>query len=252
MLMINRVLGSGGSSMPLTAAARAGDDLGISVLQRQGIGGDSPVQQALQRMEAGIPRRAEAQTFGEAERLQATLQRMEIENPSVSNMPAPSRPAPSRPAPSSTNTPVQQVAQASDDQLFNFRGTDPGWFGSQWMQDGGMRGAIGGAAIGMAASYVTGGELGQGALMGAAGGALGRGIHTHLKANSASLHNAAVGYTGFGSSATQWMLKNPNSINTIQRRTAAMAGAGLMGVVGGGNRKNNHRRGLNAHRGNHF
>lgn len=239
MSAILRSAVGGGGNFPVTAARRQGDALGLSVQERLAQDARNAPRSGDQLdLFGGPPTRAGAGAgaVDDLDDLGGT-------------------------GGASTNVDPRQLSLdlsgtaprgPSHDQLFNFRGTDPGWFGSQWMQDGGMRGAIGGAAIGMAASYVTGGELGQGALMGAAGGALGRGIHTHLKANSASLHNAAVGYTGFGSSATQWMLKNPNSINTIQRRTAAMAGAGLMGVVGGGNRKNNHRRGMNAHRGNHF
>jgi len=49
------------------------------------------------------------------------------------------------------------------------------------------------------------------------------------------------------------LLRNQKSLGVVKSRHALYAGAGLFGMIGGGNRrKNNHRRGLNAHRGNTF
>lgn len=140
--------------------------------------------------------------------------------------------------------------------IFNFKtGGDASWLGGM-MDNGGMQAAFSGALIGGTASYATGGEFGAGALAGGSMAFGARAIHQSLQANSKFLSKGiqqAAGGEGMKAKAAQMVMNNQSSIQTVQQRHAMMAGAGLFGVVGGGERnRNNHRRGFNAHRGNAF
>ena len=124
------------------------------------------------------------------------------------------------------------------------------------MDAGGLGAAFAGAAIGGAASYMTGGEFGTGAGVGAIGAFGVRGLHRHVAANSKFFSQSIAGAAkqeGWRGKMAQRVMSSQVGINRVQQRHAMMAGAGLFGVVGGGERnRNNHRRGFNAHRGNAF
>lgn len=140
--------------------------------------------------------------------------------------------------------------------IFNFNKTDSGSMIGSMLDRGGVRASLAGAAIGGATSYATGGEFGAGALAGGSMAFGAKAIHKSLAANSegisASLFRSSS-KEGIGGKMAAGIVKNGASIQRIQERHAMMAGAGLFGVVGGGDRnRNNHRRGFNAHRGNGF
>ena len=123
------------------------------------------------------------------------------------------------------------------------------------MDAGGLGAMAAGGFIGGTASYATGGEFTSGAMAGSLGGFAARGISRTLRGNS-KMYNAQLAKTasgeGVGSTIASQVMKHQGSVsNAITQRRAMMAGAGLFGVAGGGNR-NNHRRGFNAHRGNTF
>lgn len=148
------------------------------------------------------------------------------------------------------------TAAAGGSGLFNFASTESQSMLGRAMDAGGVRAAIAGAAIGGTASYATGGEFGAGALAGGSMAFAARGLHRTLAANSDALgqraFNASQG-EGFRSKMASHVLSAGPSMQRVQQRHAMMAGAGLFGVVGGGERnRNNHRRGFNAHRGNSF
>jgi len=159
-------------------------------------------------------------------------------------------------------------------QLFNFTENASESMIGRMMDNSnyGVRAGLAGAAIGGTVSYATGGEFLPGAAGGALGGiAMGK-VHGHLKANSKFAHGGLTkmaegeGIGGWGArkilggddimdsagaltgETTQGFI---GGINTMQRRHAMMAGAGLAGFAAGGNR-NSKRRGFNAHRGNTF
>jgi hypothetical protein len=98
-----------------------------------------------------------------------------------------------------------------------------------------------GGLVGGLASYATGGEFFQGAaagsIIGAGGVAAGMGI---MNANRSFLAKNAAGVNDLVSSMT-----------TAQRRNAMFGGAGLSGMVFGGDRRS-HKRGFNQSRGNTF
>ena len=98
-----------------------------------------------------------------------------------------------------------------------------------------------GGLIGGVTSYATGGDFFQGAaagsIIGAGGVAAGMGI---MNANRSFLAKNAAGINDAVS-----------SMSTSQRRNAMFAGAGLSGMVFGGDRRS-HRRGFNQSRGNTF
>jgi len=115
--------------------------------------------------------------------------------------------------------------------------------GYQNMMSGGttLLTAGAGGLIGGAASYATGGEFFQGAaagsIIGAGGVAAGMGI---MNANRSFLAKNAAGVNDIVSSMT-----------TAQRRNAMFGGAGLSGMIFGGDRRS-HKRGFNQSRGNTF
>lgn len=116
--------------------------------------------------------------------------------------------------------------------------------------------AAGMAAVGGVTSYATGGNFGQGALLGAAGG------YGMMKAGMAGsalkgsqLKGSFLGKEMGGNLAK--MTKGARTAgreffgDTGNRRAAMLAGAGLSGMVFGGNRRS-HKRGFNSRRGNGF
>jgi len=142
--------------------------------------------------------------------------------------------------------------------------TEPGnWFTGA-LDRGGIGGMLAMGTIGGTASLATGGEFLQGAGVGIGFGYAARGIHRNMTTQLGGKGSAMFGESGklaqraaseeggFGGMMAGAALKMGPSVQTIQARHAMMAGAGLFGAMGGGNRKNNHRRGFNAHRGNTF
>lgn len=115
--------------------------------------------------------------------------------------------------------------------------------GYQNMMSGGatLLTAGAGGVIGGVTSYATGGEFFQGAaagsIIGAGGVAVGMGV---MNANKALIAKHAPSINEVTS-----------AITTTQRRNAMFAGAGLSGMVFGGDRRS-HRRGFNQSRGNTF
>jgi hypothetical protein len=100
-------------------------------------------------------------------------------------------------------------------------------------------GAIGGGVVGGGVSYLSGGEFGQGAMVGAiAGAGLAGGYHGALKLGQAGIE----GFSPKIAAATA------NFQDANIRRGAFLGGAMLAGGVFGGNRS--HRRGFNSSRGN--
>jgi len=117
--------------------------------------------------------------------------------------------------------------------------------------------AAGMGLAGGAASYITGGEFGQGALMGVAGGAtIGRGVgFLGSKINQSMISSGMkkhIQKAGFVGNAASMLERAAPAIGNSDRRIAMLGGAGLVGMMGGGHRDNNKRRGFNAHRGNAF
>jgi hypothetical protein len=112
-------------------------------------------------------------------------------------------------------------------------------------------------AVGGVASYATGGEFWQGAAMGAGGGLVAGKVLGGLGKNQAAIRGGLSKYgagrdPGMVQDSAQWLAKQSVPTSNAARRNTMLAGAGLMGMIGGGNRNNNHRRGFNAHRGNGF
>ncbi|MBM88226.1 MAG: hypothetical protein CMQ41_07580 [Gammaproteobacteria bacterium] len=136
---------------------------------------------------------------------------------------------------------------------------DPnGLFGGySGVTQGGMGSIIGGSVLGGITSYATGGEFGQGMAMGGMGSFAIRNLHRGLGANAATLQKRASDFVGDTAGQGSFMqnrvhqMQNTASFNTLSQRKSMYMGAGLMGVIGGGNR-DNHRRGFNSHRGNTF
>ena len=125
---------------------------------------------------------------------------------------------------------------------------------------GGMSHIMAGSLLGGVASYATGGEFGQGMAMGGATAFSVRGMHRSLGQNHKMWNDRAKAYAGSGKRGSERMSKmldniaekgNAHSMHTMNQRKAMYMGAGLMGVMGGGDRKS-HKRGFNSHRGNGF
>lgn len=130
-------------------------------------------------------------------------------------------------------------------------------FLSRMAESGGAKAALGMGLVGGVASYATGGEFGQGAVVGAAFGFAGRSAYRALRGNmtdiSAATSRVAESKKSRLSGAAGLAMKHGPSLNRVQERHAMLAGAGLFGVLGGGSRNRpNHRRGFNSHRGNSF
>jgi hypothetical protein len=116
--------------------------------------------------------------------------------------------------------------------------------------------AVAMGAVGGGVSYMTGGNFGQGAALGAAGG---YGIMKAGMAGSAlkggQLKRSFLGKEAGGNLAK--MTKDARKAgreffnDTGSRRAAMLAGSGLTGMVFGGNRRS-HKRGFNSRRGNGF
>ena len=132
----------------------------------------------------------------------------------------------------------------------------------------GMLGAAGvGGLIGGTTSYATGGEFGQGFAVGAVGGFAGRGLKQAAMANMAGGGKGGLTFTkkfagsswatprGTDSSALavagSALNRGAQSVQTMSSRAAFMGGAGLAGVMFGGDRTS-HRRGFNQSRGSRF
>lgn len=121
---------------------------------------------------------------------------------------------------------------------------------SRGAHGGGLGAMAATGAIGGVASSLTGGDFMQGAAMGVGGAFAARAVHRTLQANNVGLQKGLIAKSPQGESA---LLRNAGSVQRIQERHAMMAGAGLMGMVGGGNgNRKNYRSGFNAHRGNTF
>ena len=148
--------------------------------------------------------------------------------------------SPPSPRPKKKNTRNSNKAAANSEVGSEVAADIPGY---QNMMTGGttLLTAGAGGLIGGAASYATGGEFFQGAaagsIIGAGGVAAGMGV---MNANRSFLAKNAAGMNDLVSSMT-----------TSQRRNAMFAGAGLSGMVFGGDRRS-HKRGFNQSRGNTF
>ncbi len=112
--------------------------------------------------------------------------------------------------------------------------------------------ALAGAGIGGVASYATDGSFFKGAMMGAAGGA---GAHAFLaKGGAMRMGESILSASPPGSRRAAFGMRmgafglNASS-STMHQRAGLYAGAGLGGMMFGGNR-NNHSTGFNAQRGN--
>jgi len=153
----------------------------------------------------------------------------------------PSRPAPdrgpgaipSRPAPASG--PMADAVSEATSGALNAQGL------------GGMAlmGLVGGGA-----SAVTGGEFGQGAVMGMGVGYGARSLITtaNVRGLGKSIQsNEKLMANGYAESFGNWA-----SGATMSARAAAFSGAGLGGFFLGGSRQPSHARGFNQHRGNGF
>jgi hypothetical protein len=109
--------------------------------------------------------------------------------------------------------------------------------------------------VGGVASLMGGGGFFQGAAIGMAGGFGAGKAHGAIKSNQGAIQAslgpriAKGGVRGTLSKGAAWAA--PQASN-LSRRTAMLGGAGLAGVMGGGHRDNNKRRGFNQHRGNTF
>ena len=186
-----------------------------------------------------------------------TVQQL-ISNPGMS---APSRPAPGAAATAGGKPPAPASSPAAEVAASTGGSTQPMLFGGfNDSVQGGFGHMMVGSAIGGISSYATGGEFGQGMAMGAMGGLGVRTLHRRLGANSGHLHQSARAYADsgkMGSERVGSMLDNiatqgsAHSLHTMNQRKAMYMGAGLMGIMGGGDR-NSHRRGFNSHRGNTF
>ena len=169
-------------------------------------------------------------------------------------------------------SPVDQAVKQADDaaapagagaaspptnQPINTADPDGLFGGYSGVTQGGMGSIIGGSVLGGITSYATGGEFGQGMAMGGMGSFAIRNLHRGLGANAATLQKRASDFVGDTAGQGSFMqnrvhqMQNTASFNTLSQRKSMYAGAGLMGVIGGGNR-DNHRRGFNSHRGNTF
>lgn len=113
--------------------------------------------------------------------------------------------------------------------------------------------AAGMAAVGGVTSYATGGNFGQGALLGAAGGyGMVKGIGMGAKYGAKNFAKGTM--TGDASrKATAFMIgaNGGSGSGVANRRGAMLAGSALSGMVFGGNRRS-HKRGFNSRRGNGF
>ena len=158
-----------------------------------------------------------------------------------------------------TNSPAAEVAAAGGGAHNNIM--ENGLFaGFNDSVQGGFGHVLAGGMIGGVGSYATGGEFGQGFAMGTVGGFGVRQMHRSLGSNSAMWQSRAERFATsdkMGSKRMAGLLDNVNtqgsahSLHTMNQRKAMYMGAGLMGVMGGGDR-NSHKRGFNSHRGNTF
>ena len=214
----------------------------------------SLVQQALFRMEA----KTNPQIKSQVDTVQRNLERMEIRESVMggrdqSNIPlqflqekirrrnvASGSSVTVTPASKSTTTsPTNRPAASSEvssEKAAGIAGYENMMGGGATLLTAGAGGLIGGVT-----SYATGGDFFQGAaagsIIGAGGVAAGMGI---MNANRSFLAKNAAGINDAVS-----------SMSTSQRRNAMFAGAGLSGMVFGGDRRS-HRRGFNQSRGNTF
>ena len=121
--------------------------------------------------------------------------------------------------------------------------------------------ALGMGAIGGGASYISGGEFGQGAVAGAMLGFGGRmaargGAEGFVRGlageGGTKIAGKKFGQNGGAGGALADTLTNiGNGANVVQQRHAMLAGAGLGGFMFGGDRSR-HNRGFNSSRGNRF
>jgi hypothetical protein len=119
--------------------------------------------------------------------------------------------------------------------------------------------ALGMGLIGGTTSYATGGEFGQGFAVGAAGGFAARGLKRAALNNQASPSGGLTMTKKFDNAdgARGVMSSVLNSagtgLQTMKARNAMMGGAGLSGVMFGGQREGkSHSRGFNQSRGSRF
>ena len=143
-------------------------------------------------------------------------------------MPALDMPAPMKPV-SALQMPSSRFAKSSPALTMNSNK------GFNAMAELGMSIGIG-AATGGVGSYATGGNFGQGAVMGGLAGGVGYGTMRKL---------GQAGVTGYSKQISNFMQGNEN---VAARRMAFGAGGMLAGGMFGGNRS--HKRGFNARRGN--
>ena len=140
---------------------------------------------------------------------------------------------------------------------------------SRGAHDGKLGAVAATGAIGGVVSSATGGDFMQGAAMGVGGAFAARAVHRTLQANNVGLQKGLLKPTAVQQNSEMMgplrtkgsplrtkggaLLRNAGSVQRVQERHAMMAGAGLMGMVGGGNgNRKNYRSGFNAHRGNTF
>ena len=172
--------------------------------------------------------------------------------------PAPAAPA-ATPPPSSTNTPAAPPPPSPTPSSTNTPIGDPeGLFGGfSGVTQGGLGSLVGGSVLGGITSYATGGEFGQGMAMGGMGAFGIRNLHRGLGANAGHLQKKASNFVGGTAGEGSFLqnrvhqMQNTASFNTLSQRKSMYMGAGLMGIIGGGNRESK-RRGFNSHRGNTF
>ena len=139
-----------------------------------------------------------------------------------------------------SNQSVSSVATSGQDVA-----TVPGGAGGEW---GPMGTALAMGAIGAGVSYATGGEIGQGALAGGIGGAIGmRAIRS--MGSEGMIGKQILASETLGASYIPHAAAISEGMSSAGSRRAAMfAGAGLSGAIFGGNRRS-HRRGFNSSRG---
>ncbi len=263
--LVSQVVGGHGRTLPSAErAARLQANAANAAVH-----GRRNVQEALGTMEARNPSPGMMEPA-----VQASLGRMEqgggaptvqqlINNPGI---PTHSRPAPAAAGGGGkppTNSPAAEVAAAGGgaESNLSYLGMQNGLFaGFNDSVQGGFGHVLAGGMIGGIGSYATGGEFGQGFAMGTVGGFGVRQLHRSLGSNSAMWQSRAERFAAsdrMGSKRMAGLLDNVNaqgsahSLHTMNQRKAMYMGAGLMGVMGGGDR-NSHRRGFNSHRGNTF
>jgi len=108
----------------------------------------------------------------------------------------------------------------------------------------GMSMAVG-AGAGAGGSYMTGGNIGQGAVMGAMGGAalgMGGGMAMRAGARGATSAGASKGFTS-------GMVDAASGLDNAANRAYTFAAGGLLGGMAFGGNKS-HSRGFNSQRGN--